>query len=196
MGNLVNAYVLFNSTTDQYVGDRGMTITLNCDKLNAFSPRPVWLKRFVGPGDGTIVLYEITFNPSSAEILDPNILSGFMIQQEDQTVMIDITSANILQAACDACCGGSTTVLANNYAGAPTAFAPPTLTTLCIYRFDDGSAGAHDDFAADYVGQFVGTAQVRSNFSGVSHYTLTTYWTLLNFPLQYPDTIYAGACGS
>lgn len=196
MGNLVNAYVLFNSRHDQYVGDRGMTITLACDKVDAFSPRPVWLKRFRGPGDGTTILYEITFNPSSAELLDPNTLQGFMVEQDGEDIMIDITNANAFQTACNACCGGGAVVIANNYGGAPTAFAPDTLNTFCIYRFDDGSAGAHDAFAADYVGQYVGKAVIRSNFSGTSHYTITTYWTISNFPLIGSDVSYSGVCSS
>jgi len=196
MANLVNAYVLYNGTTGQYVGDQALTITINCDRVRAFSPRPVWLKRFLAPGDGTVALYEPTFNPSSAELLDPNTLSGFWIEQDGQDIMIDITNINAFQQACNACCGSVPTVIANLYAGAPTAFTALSVTTLCIYRFDDGSAGAHDAFAADYVGQYIGTAVMRSNFSGTSHYTITTYWTIASFPLIKTDTVYAGACSS
>lgn len=193
---LVNAYVLYNGTTGQYVGDSAITITINCERVRAFSPRPVWLKRFLAPGDGTVVLYEPTFNPSSAELLDPNTLQGFWVEQDGQDIMIDITNINAFQQACNACCGSVPTVIANLYAGAPTAFSALTVTTLCIYAFDDGSAGAHDAFAARYVGNVIGTVVMRSNFSGTSHYTIQTYWTLANFPLQLNDTVYTGACAS
>lgn len=196
MANLVQAYVLYNGTTGQYVGDSGLTITMNCERVRAFSPRPVWLKRFLAPGDGTAVLYEPTFNPSSAELLDTNTLQGFWIEQDGQDIMIDITTVNAFQNACNACCGSVPTVIANTYAGAPTAFSALSVTTLCIYRFDNGSAGAHDQFAFDYVGQFIGSIVMRSNFSGVSHYIVNTYWTLANFPLIGTDTSYIGTCAS
>jgi len=196
MGNLVNAYVLYNATSGAYVGDQAITITINCDRVRAFSPRACWLKRFIAPGDGTNVLYEITFSPSSAEILDPNILQGFMVEQDGQDVMIDITNANAFQAACNACCGSVPTVIANTYGGAPTGFNPAAINSLCIYTFDDGSAGAHDAFAAKYAGQYIGYAVLRSNFSGTSHYSLTSYWSITTFPLAIGDSIYAGLCGS
>lgn len=196
MANLVQAYVLYNGTTGQYVGDQGLTITMNCERVRAFSPRPVWLKRFLAPGDGTVVLYEPTFNPSSAELLDTNTLQGFWIEQDGQDIMIDITTVNAFQNACNACCGSVPTVIANTYAGAPTAFSALSVTTLCIYRFDDGSAGAHDKMASDYVGLYVGSIVMRSNFSNISHYTMTTYFTLTTMPIIGTDSVYLGACSS
>lgn len=196
MPNLVNAYVLYNGTTGIYVGDQGLTISINCERLRAFSPRPVWLKRFLAPGDGTVILYEPTFNPSSAELLDPNTLQGFWIEQDGQDVMIDVTTLAAFQAACDACCGTVPAIIANNYAGAPTQFAPLSLNTICITTLDGGSAGDHDAFAAKYVGQYVGSAVLRSSFSGTSKYTLTTYWTYLTFPLIGSDTAANGVCSA
>lgn len=201
MPNLINAYVIYNGTTGIYVGNDtpAPQISINCERLQAFSPRPVWLKRFLAPGDGTDILYEPTFAPTSDEILDTNTLTGFWIEQDNQDVMIDATTIAAFQTACDACCGTVPAVVANNYAGAPPAFTPPSITTLCIYRADDGSAGAHDDFAADYVGNFIGIAQLRSNFSFLSHYTITTYWTATQFTafLSGTDTIgQSVACSS
>ncbi len=200
MPNLVNAYVLYNATTSIYVGNNvpAPTVSINCERLQAYSPRPVWLLRQAAPGDGTIILYEPTFNPTSDQLLDTNTLTGMFIIQDDQSIIVDVTTVAAFQAACDACCGTVPAIIANNYAGSPTAYAAVTLTTLCIYRLDDGSAGAHDAFADDYVGNYVGKAIMRSNLSNTSHYTITTYWTLAQFTrlLIGTDTIYAGACGS
>jgi len=198
MPNLVNAYVIYNGTTNEFVGDNGVTISINCERLNAFSPRPVWLKRMLAPGDGTVILYEPTFQPTSDEFLDPNILQGFWIEQDGMDVMIDVTTAAAFQTACDACCGTVPDIIANNYAGNTTDFTPLTLNTFCIYSFDDGSAGAHDNFAWRYTGNYIGRAVLRSNFSNVSHYTVTSYWSLLQWAsiLQNGDVIYAGTCSS
>lgn len=191
---LVNAYVLYNGTTGEYVGNLGQTISINCERLQAFSPRPVWLKRYAAPGDGTLFLAQPTFSPTSAEVADANTLQGFWIEQDGQDVMIDVTTAAAFQAACDACCGTVPAIIANNYAGVPTAFTPLTTNFVCITRADDGSAGAHDDFAADYVSQFIGTARLRNNVSGVSKYEVETYWTYLTMPLSGADTIANGHC--
>lgn len=200
MPNLVNAYVLYNGTTGIYVGNDipATTISINCERLQAFSPRPVWLKRMLAPGDGTTILYEPTFNPTSDELLDTNTLVGFWIEQDDQDVMIDVTTLAAFQEACDACCGEVPTIITSIYSGAPPAFTPLTLNTFCIYRYDSGSAGDHDAFADDYAGNFVGIAQLRSNFSNTSHYTIQSNYTFEQFSklLIGTDTIYNGACGS
>jgi len=201
MPNLINAYVIYNGTTGIYVGNdlAPVMISINCERLQAFSPRPVWLKRMLAPGDGTVILYEPTFNPTSDELLDPNILTGFWIEQDNQDVMVDVTTLTAFQSPCDACCGSVPVVVANNYGGSPPQMTGPTLNSLCIYRADDGSAGAHDDFAADYVGLYINKAVMRSNFSFLSHYTLTTYYTAAQFAafLNGTDTIgESAACSS
>lgn len=198
MGNLVNAYVLYDGTTSQYVGDQGgVQISINCERLQAFSPRPVWLKRFLAPGDGTVILYEPTFFPTSAELLDPNILTGFWIEQDSKDVMVDVTTIAAFQQACDACCGSVPTIIASNYNGSPTPFTPLAVNQLCIYRLDDGSAGAHDAFADDYVTAYIGVVQLRSNFSNTSHYTVTTYYTSSTFPIIGSDIINnTGVCAN
>lgn len=197
MPNLINAYVIYNGTSGQFVGDGPpVVISINCERLQAFSPRPAWLKRFTAPGDGTITLYEPTFSPTSPELLDPNILKGFWIEQDGQDVMIDAVSQAAFQQACDACCGSVPSIVTGNYNGTIPAFAALTVNQLCIYRFDDGSAGAHDDFAADYVGRFIGTAVMRSSFSNTSHYTISTYDTYATFVPVGNDTVYLGPCTS
>lgn len=201
MPNLVNAYVLYDGKSGIYVGNQTPTpiISLNCERLQAYSPRPVWLKRLLAPGDGTVWLYEPTFNPTSDELLDTNILQGLWIEQDSSDVMIDVTTVAVFQAACDACCGAVPALMTSTYSGNPPAVTGPTLNTFCIYRVDDGSAGAHDDFAADYVGQFVGIAQLRSNFSQLSHYTIQSYWSLAQMQalMQNTDVVNnSGVCAS
>lgn len=175
MPNLINAYVLFNGTTNTPAAPY-QTISINCERLQAFSPRPVWLKRFLAPGDGTVILYEPTFAPTSDELLDPNILQGFWIEQDQQDVMVDVTTVAAFQAACDACCGTVPDIVANRYGGNPPAFTALAAYWYCLTRTDDGSAGAHDAAAAAYVGNYVNTMRLKSNVSGVSVYTFQSYW--------------------
>lgn len=198
--NLVNAYVLYNGTTGIYVGNDAPSpvISINCERLQSYSPRPVWLTRVLAPGDGTVILYQPTFNPTSQQLLDPNTLTGMWIEVDGQDVMIDVTTVNVFMAACDACCGAVPAIMTSNYSGAPTAFTPLTLNTLCIYRLDDGSAGAHDAFADDYVGRFVGIAFLRSSLSNTSHYQIQSYYTYTEWLglVLGTDTVYSGACSS
>lgn len=201
MPNLVNAYVLYNATTDIYVGNNlpAPTVSINCERLQAYSPRPVWLLRLAAPGDGTIILYEPTFNPSSDQVLDANTLQGMFIIQDDQSIIVDVTTVAAFQAACDACCGTIPSIIANNYGGNPTPFTPITTNTFCIFRSDSGSAADHDAMADDYIGSYIGTMQMRSNFSGVSHYTVVTYYSQAQFTalLQGSDTLNnTGVCAS
>lgn len=195
MATLVNAYVIFNGTTNEFVGDSYVTISINCERLQAYSPRPVWLKRFLAPGDGTTILYEPTFLPTSDDLLDSNTLYGYWIEQDDQDTMIDVTTIAAFQASC---LTGSPALLPSNWNGNTPDFTAPTLNTYCIYRFDNGSAGAHDAFAWDYTGNYIGTAQLRSNFSNTSHYTIQSYWGLTKMTslLVGSDVIYSGACSS
>lgn len=196
MGNLINCYVIYNGTTGSFVGEQARpTISINCERIEAWSPRPVWLKRFTAPGDGTVILYEPTFNPTSDELLDPNTLQGYWVEQDGQDAMVDVASLAAFQTACNAAAGSVGTLVTPFYVSGLTAFTTLTLNTVCIYRFDSGSQGAIDKFAWDYASQYL-TVVARSNFSNVSHYTLTTYWTVTNFPLIGTDTIYTGTCSS
>lgn len=195
MAILVNAYVIYNGTTDEFVGNSYVTISINCERLQAYSPRPVWLKRMLAPGDGTTILYEPTFSPSSDELLDSNTLQGFWIEQDDQDTMIDCTTIAAFQ---DSCLDGNPALLPSLWNGNVPAFSGPTLSSYCIYRLDDGSAGSHDSFSWDYTGNYVGIAQLRSNFSNTSHYTIQSFWPLAKMQslLVGSDTIYSGACSS
>jgi hypothetical protein len=197
---IVYAYVIYNGTTSTFVGDDYVTVAINCGRLQAYSPRPAWLVRELAPGDGTIILYIPTFYPSSEQLLDPNTLPGLWVEVDGQDVMIDVQNQNptTFITACNACCGSVPTIVASNYNGNVPDFSPLPLNSLCIYRFDDGSAGAHDAMAASYVGLYVGTMQLRSNFSNTSHYTFQSFYTYTQFlgKLIGTDTLYQGACGS
>jgi hypothetical protein len=196
MPNLVNAYVIYDGTTSTYVGDQNVVISINCERLQAYSPRPVWLKRFLAPGDGTTIIYEPTFAPSSIELLDANTLPGFWIEQDGKDTMIDVTTQAAFQTACDACCGTVPAIIANLYAGAAPAFTPLTLNSFCIFRLDDGSTQAHGQIALDYLTNiFAGSGvKMTSHITGVSHYSVTSYYTTLS---ALPgDVITNGACSS
>lgn len=197
---IVYAYVIYNGTENTFVGNDYVTVAINCARLQAFSPRPVWLVRELAPGDGTIILYVPTFYPNSDQLLDPNTLNGLWVTIDGQDVMLDVQnqSPTTFITACNACCGSVPTIVASNFNGSVPVFTPLTLNTFCIYRFDDGSAGAHDAFAAAYVGKYVGTAVMRSNFSNTSHYTIQSFYSLAQFTalLIGTDTIYQGICAS
>lgn len=194
MPNLVNAYVIYDGTTSTYVGDQGVTISINCERLQAFSPRPVWLKRMLAPGDGTTIIYEPTFAPSSIELLDANTLAGFWIEQDGKDAMIDVTTQAAFQTACDACCGTVPIIIANLYAGNASAFTPLTLNSFCIFRLDDGSTQAHGQIALDYLTNIIGPVKMTSHITGVSHFSVTSFYSTLT-PIG-GDVITSGACSS
>lgn len=200
MATLVNAYVIYNATANTFVGNDYVTATINCERLQSYSPRPVWLKRILAPGDGTVILYEPTFYPTSDELLDVNTIAGLWVEVDGQDLILDVQnqSSATFNTACNACCGSVPTIVASNYDGFVPIFVTPTLNNLCIYRFDDGSAGAHDAFAADYVSLFVGKAVMRSNFSNVSHYTIQSFYTYTQWLglVKTGDTVYSGVCAS
>lgn len=179
--------------------DSNNVIAINVDQIWAFTPRPAWIKRYLVPGQNQIQ-YLLTFEPSSADLADPNTLTGVYIEQNGQGVVIDcISVANFNNAANGA---GSIT---QNYAGGIPLFTTPTAIAYCLVRADDGSNYAHGQVTAQYVTQYVGNVRLRSNVSGISHYILFSY----NFPIAQLniqpgipaasavlDTITAGACTS
>lgn len=194
---LVYAYVLYNGTSASPVPDY-TTVTINCDRLQSYSPRPVWLVRELAPGDGTTILWVPTFSPTSDQLLDPNTIPGLWLEVDGQDVVIDVQNQNptTFNTACNACCGSVPTIVASNYNGLVPAFTPLTINTFCIYRNNTGSAGDHDAFSDDYVGTTIGSVVQARYFSNTSQYTIQSYYTLAQFTklLKQGDTIYAGAC--
>lgn len=193
--NLISAYLIYDGRSNTYV-DNGRTITINCEQLQAFSPVPVWLQRWLPSGDGTDVIYQPTFQLTSSEQLQygTNLIQGYWIQQDGAGMMIDIVNANTLISACDQCCDSSPAVtLPRFYSGGIPLFGTPTDAIYCIARTDDGSAFAHNQVALDYSSQFHGSVLVKSNLSGVTHYQVTTFvgWPPVAIGT---DTVTAGGC--
>lgn len=178
--SFVSAYIIYDGTSGTYVGNQNKTIQINCDRLRAYSPRPVWLLRRLMPGDGTQIQHLLTFEPSSAEIGDSNTLQGFAIEVDGQDTMIDISSADAMINLCDCpdCVDPITNVVPRFYTLGITSFVAPTLNTLCVTRSDDGSGYAHDKMVMDYTGRYIGIVRLKSNVSGVSVYELHSFYTV------------------
>lgn len=194
--SLVSAYVIYDGTSGTYVGGANKTIQINCERLKAYSPRPVWLLRRLMPGDGTQIQHLVTFQPTSAELLDPNTIQGFWIEVDGEDTMIDIASAEALINACNCpdCDTPDGNPVARFYTSGIPQFAQLTLNTYCLTRTDDGSGYAHDVAVMAYTGRYVGTMRLRSNVSGVSHYQFQAFGDAPT-PVG-TDVIALGACGS
>lgn len=177
---MTSAFVLYNGTSASYVGDKNVQIQIDCNRLRAYSPRPVWLKRRLMPGDGTIIQNLLTFDGTDPEI-DSNTLQGFMIENDGQDVMIDIVSAAAFVTACNCpdCVSGTGNPVARFYAYGVPSFAPPTGLFYCITRADDGSGSAVDKFVTDYVPNYIANIRIKSNNSGVSVYTFQSFYSLV-----------------
>lgn len=195
MAKLVSAYVIYNGHSNSYVDD-GTVITLNCDRLQAFTPRPVWLQRVLAPGDGTLITYQPTFVVNSTDLTQygTNLIQGFWVEQDGMGMMVDVADINTIRSACNQCCDDDPAVpLARFYASGITAFTNPVEATYCITVLDDGSITAHQNAAMKYAGQYVGNFRAISNISGVSRYRVTSYvgWPPI---AQGTDVVILGTC--
>lgn len=155
----------------QYVfNDSNNNIAINAPKVDAFSPRNAWLLRYIVPGTNQ-VQYLLTFQPSSADLLDTNTIAGIYTEQDGKGVLIDcISTDNFITVA------NGTGTITRRYSSAP-AFVTPTGSWWCVTRADDGSASAHGDVSTDYVGFYYGNVRLKSNTSGVSVYTFQAFGT-------------------
>jgi hypothetical protein len=175
------------------------TISINADRVQAFTPRNAWVKRYIVPGQNQVQVL-LTFEPSSAELTDPNTLQGVYIEQDGQGAVVDsISIANLTDAL-----NGVGSITRRYAAGVPL-FVTPTTTAYCLVRSDDGSSYAHGQVTMQYVGQYYGNVIHRSYFSGVSHYTLYSFQPIvpqLNIQPGVPaasavvDVVTTGACSS
>lgn len=179
--------------------DSNNVISLNADLIQGFTPRPAWIKRYLVPGQNQ-VQYLLTFEPSSADLADPNILTGVYIEQNGLGVVVDSINVTNLTNALN----GTGNVTQTYPAGIPL-FTTPTAVAYCLSRADDGSAYAHGQVSTQYVNQYVGNPRLRSNISGISHYILFSYVFPVAQANPIPgvasnlwvlDTITAGACTS
>ena len=167
--------------------DSNNVITINVDQVAAFTPRPVWITRYLVPGQNQ-VQYLITFEPTSAQLLDVNTLQGVYVEQNGQGVVVDCISVQNFVTAAD-----NSGTLTQRYGGGVPQFVTPTAIAYCLIRSDDASAYSHGLVSTDYVGQYVGNVIVRSAVSGISHYILFAY----SLPVAIgTDSITAGACTS
>lgn len=190
---LVQAYIIYNAHSNTYVND-GSVITLNCDRLMSYTPRACWLQRWLPAGDGSNIIYQLTFNLSSADqtTYGTNLIQGLYVEQDGQGIMIDVQDLPTFLNGCDACCGGATGMMTRFYTTIPL-FVNPTEQVYCIDRSDDGSAGSVNQFTNDYASQFHGNIKVRSNISGTTEYQVTSF---TGYPpiAQGTDVVNLGAC--
>lgn len=174
-------------------------ISLNADRIGAFTPRPCWIKRYLVPGQNQIQVL-LTFEPTSAEVADPNTLFGIYVEQDGLGVVVDCISVANLVGALNGT--GSYTTLYTGQTGGVPIFVSPTTTAYCLVRADDGSGYAHAKVETDYVLQYYGNIIRRSYFSGVSHYTLNSFIPPVPQTPQPPtgsgvvDIITVGQCSS
>ncbi|MGL4630037.1 MAG: hypothetical protein ACRCVT_02430 [Leadbetterella sp.] len=136
--------------------------------VGAFTPRNVWLLRYLIPGQNQ-VQYLMTFTPSSEQLADPNTIQGLYLEQDGEGVMIDCISISNFNTIANS--GGA---LTTRYSTPPT-FTIPSALWYCVTRSDAGTGYAHDVLATDYVGQYIGNVRLKSNASGVSIYTFQSY---------------------
>lgn len=167
--------------------DSNNQISINVDRIQAFTPRPVWILRYLVPGQNQIQ-YLITFEPTSQQLLDSNTLLGVYVEQDGQGVVVDCISVSNFVTAADN--SGS---LTQRYPGGIPAFVSPTAIAWCISRADDGSGFSHDQVVTDYLNQYAGNVRLRSNISGVSHYIVFSYTQIIAIGA---DVVTAGACTS
>jgi len=168
---LTAAYALYKAP--HFTGyDANNLITINADLIGAFTPRPAWIKRYLVPGQNQ-VQYLLTFEPSSADLADPNILTGVYIEQNGVGVVIDCINVANAEAAFNGT-GSLTTTYIGQPGGIPL-WTSPTALAYCLSRADDGSTYAHGQVAMQYVNQYVGNIKMRSSISGITHYVLFSY---------------------
>lgn len=175
------ALTIFQATaiykaTSYVFNDPNNVIDINATEIDGFSPRNAWLLRNLVPGSNQ-VQYQITFQPSSADLADVNTIQGLYLEQGSfggsMGVLIDCTSITDFNLTAN----GTQANLTRRYGAAP-AFTTPTAANWCITRSDDGSAAAHGDVSTDYLGFYVGNVRLKSNISGTSIYAVTAYGTM------------------
>lgn len=187
---IVNANVLFNVTSGTALMGQGVVASINCLKLSAFSPRQAWIKTNYHAGDGTTITYTVTMEPTDPEI-DATTIKGWMVQQEDDVLIIDAVSAQAILDACNACCGDVPALIPPYYTSGVPAYVYPVASKFCVTRADEGSAWDHELFTEDYIVQTIGGARIVSSTGTSTKYEVLAYGTPAAVGA---DTVAAGAC--
>lgn len=166
---IISAVALYKAT--HFTGnDSNNVIGVNVSKLQGFSPRYAYVKRYLVPGQNQIQSL-LTFSVSSEELLDPNLIQGIYIEVSGEGVVVDCISVADFIATAD----GLQVNLTRRYAAGVPAFTSPTPTTYYIRRLDDASVSAHSDVCTDYVLQYVGACTHVSHVTGTSIYAISSY---------------------
>lgn len=162
-------------------------IGINVSKIQGFSPRNAFVKRYLVPGQNQVQAL-LTFDITSADALDPNLLQGVYLEISGEGVVIDCISIDNFIAAAD-----GTGSIITRYSGGIPAFVSPSPTTYCVIRADDGTGSSHNKFVTDYVLQYSGSVRLRHNVSNVSYYEFSSY----TVPIMIgSDTFTSGPCPS
>lgn len=171
--NTISAYGLFNLATGVYLGDQSPIVQINNYKLEAYSPRQVWLKRRIMPGNGTIIQYLPTYDANDPEI-DSNTLQGWAVQIEEEIIMIDAVNLQAILNAVNACCDDTPVTIGRFYTSGVPVFSGPAVSSYNISRTDDGTPYAVSRAAWDYLGQYISIVHL-SYASGTSVYRVQNF---------------------
>lgn len=178
---IISAFAIYKATHLVNLEEIG----INVSKLQGFSPRNAWVRRYIVPGQNQVQSL-LTFEVNSVDVLDANLLQGVYLEVSGEGVVIDCISIDNFIAAAD----GTGTITQRYAAGIP-AFVSPGPSTYCLVRADDGSVSAHSDVCTDYVQQYFGPMILRHQVSGVSYYQFQSFTTPKAIG---SDVITAGSC--
>ncbi len=186
MPTLVTANVLYNVTSGTPLMGLGVTATINCERLAAFSPRLIWIQAQFAPGDGVEVIYTTTSTQPDTLV---NVWRGWLIVQDSETIIIDATTGG-LEDTCDACCDGTNDVpplYSSNY----PVLTAPTTSPFCIARTDAGDSSAFETLNLAYITQILGGATVFGRTGLITKYNVISFTTPVAIGT---DTVTAGVC--
>ena len=164
---MIPAYAIYKDTHLINLEEIG----INVSKIQGYSPRVCWIKRYVVAGQNQVQAL-LTFEVSSADQLDPNLLQGLYLEIGDKGVVIDCISIDNFLNAADGISNISPRYYGN---GGIPAFTAPTPTCYTITRLDDASAFAHGVVSTDYVSQYFGNVSMYSHITGTSIYKVQSY---------------------
>jgi hypothetical protein len=150
--------------------DSNNVIGINVSKLQGFSPRLAYLKRYLVPGQNQVQQL-LTFEISSIDALDPNLLTGVYVEVSGEGVLVDCISVADFIATAD----GTQANLTRRYASGVPQFVTPSPIKYCVTRLDDSSVSAHSQVVTDYVGQYIGNVYFVSHVTGTSIYYFLSY---------------------